>query len=144
MGKPEEIKTVLPPGSNSPLALAPQSCGSPFCFAFCSHSSSSGLHRLHLQSEHGFECLMGWGAARDPTWPTTSNDRPIQVTQPLGPRPSSLFWVRLVAGSPGCGGPTLSACCFFPKRGSCYKEKLEISLHTSRDMAALQRPQGKD
>lgn len=26
----------------------------------------------------------------------------------------------------------------------CYKGKLETSLHASRDMAVLQRPQGKD
>lgn len=59
---------------------------------------------------------------------------------------TKLFVLGYAGGKvpPGCGGPTLSACCFFPQRGSCYKEKLEISLHTSRDMAALQRPQGKD
>ena len=131
------------------------------CRAFCSHCSPSGPEKLCLQSKHGFERLTGRGArglgavvvAWDPTWPSASNDLVNPGDPALRPARALCLRVRLVEGGappgcpppPGCGGgPALSACCFFPQRGSGYKEELEMSLHTSRDMAALQRPQGKD
>lgn len=69
----------------------------------------------------------------------------VQVTR-LSAQPELFVWGEAGGGVPPGrgGGPALSACCFFPQRGSGYKEELEMSLHTSRDMAALQRPQGKD
>ena len=130
------------------------------CRAFCSHCSPSGPEKLWLQSKQGFERLTGQGArglgavvvAWDPTWPSASNDLVNPGDPALRPARALCLRVRPVEGGappvpphPGCGGgPALSACCFFPQRGSGYKEELEMSLHTSRDMAALQRPQGKD
>lgn len=137
-------KRVPPCVSSSTWPCRPSAAVLPHRFAFCSRSALFwDLRKFACRLSMDLSNLWGGGQ------PETQLGHQLQTTgqsrwPSSWPRPNSLFWVRLVAGSPGCGGPTLSACCFFPQRGSCYKEKLEISLHTSRDMAALQRPEGKD
>lgn len=63
MWKAEEVKKDPPPISNLTLALVPQSCSSPLTALHFVHTSVLlwDFKKLHVQSKHGFKCLIGLG-----------------------------------------------------------------------------------